>query len=112
MTKHQNAGGLEKGVNSKDALKWINLATVPVVLNGQQVDIGKPDGANYFLLEYVKPVEGGDRYNAVFNQGSEEIATRNGYSTFGAGEQRVQPNRWYKLPDYVRQIHLGQKRHT
>ena len=113
--KTQNAGGLEQGVNSKDALKWIHLATVPIVSNGQQVDIAVPavsTGARYFLFEYVKPVEGGDRYNAIFKQGSPEIAERNGYSTLDRSERRIQPNRWYRLLDDVRQIHLGTKRHT
>ena len=109
-------GGLENGVNGRDALKWIHLATIPIVINGQQVSIEVPDGSNhfarYFLLEYVKPIEGGDRYNAIFNQGSPEIAKIKGYSTFDRGERRVQSNRWYMLPDDIKQIHLGTKRHT
>ena len=115
--KSQNAGGLEKGVNGNDALKWIHLSTIPIVINGQQVSIPVPDVSNhfarYFLLEYVKPIEGGgDRYNAILNQGLPEIAKIKGYSTFDRGERRFQSNRWYLLPDDIKQIHLGTKRHT
>ena len=99
--------GLERSVQGKDALKWIE--TAKVVLNGARVDIPIPhaDDSRYVMFEYVKAVEDGVRYNIIFYEGSPRIAERNGYSTFGRGERGIQKNRIYMLPDDVKQIHLG-----
>ena len=100
--KSQNVGGLEKEVNGKDSLKWIH--TAKVVLNGTMVNIPIPDGSRYVLLEPVKPVLGGYRYNIVFFDGP---ADPNGYLEFGRGKVGIQPNRIYRLPPDVNVLHFG-----
>jgi len=95
-------GGLEKGVNGRDSLKWIH--TAKVVLNGSKIDISIPDSARYVLLETVKPVLSGYRYNVVFFDGP---ANPNGYLEFGKGKVGIQPNRIYRLPPDVNALHIG-----
>ena len=100
--KTQNAGGLEKGVNGKDALKWIH--TAKVVLKGSMVDVPIPDDSMYVSIEPVKPVQGGYRYNVVFYNGPTDP---NGYLEFGTGKIGIQPNRVYRIPPRVSVLHLG-----
>ena len=102
-------GGLERGVNGKDALKWIE--TAKVVLNGQIVDIPIPiasAGATRFVrIEPVNVTQEGYKYNIVYYEGQRELIAKKGYTMLGEGRRGLQPNRIYALPDYVRQLHIG-----
>lgn len=95
-------GGLERHTKGKEAMRWI--ATAKIVLNGTQVDVPIPDGANHVLLEYVKPIPDGHRYNAVFYQAPPGTQ---GYLEFGRGKVPIYLGTIYQLPPDTRQIHLG-----
>ena len=97
-----NMGGLEKHTLGKDAMKWI--ATAKVVLNGTQVDVPIPDGASHVLLECVKQMPDGPRYNIVFYQVPPGTQS---YLEFGGGKVPIYPGRIYQLPPDARQLRLG-----
>ena len=89
------SGGLER------------IARIPIVINGNQVDIPLPKDKNrYFKLRPIAPTADGYSCIVVVYKGSAE---QNGYKTIGREKQEIQPDEIYRLADEVTQLHLGHK---
>ena len=89
----QNVGGLER------------IAKIPIVINGNQVDIPLPQRNNrYFKLREIGPSADGYICIIVVYRGPSEP---NGYKTFGKDAQAVQPDEVYRLSDEVTKLHFS-----
>lgn len=96
-----NRTDLTAKTNESDSMKW--METAKVVLNGKQVDVQIPDGANILKLQRAKPTEGGYLFKVVFLNGPAE---QNGYKGLPKAEGTILPDGYYRIPDGATNLHL------